>query len=60
MSVGVEEVKTIVESMKQDIIDNERKRIAELIEDMYTANMTTEYEVGFNTALMRIHDKIIY
>lgn len=60
MAIGVEEATMLINSMKQDIIDAERKRIAEIIEDLYKPDMKNSYDEGFNAALMVIHDKVMF
>ena len=60
MAIGAEEIKMIINSMKQDIIDAERKRIAEIVEEMFKPEARNSYDEGFNAALRAIHDQIMF
>lgn len=55
----IKELENILK-IKQDIIEGERKRIAEIIEDMFKSEARNSYDEGFNAALRAIHDQIMF
>lgn len=55
----IKELENILK-IKQDIIEGERKRIAEIIEDMFKPEARNSYDEGFNEALRAIHDQIMF